>query len=163
MECARHRVLIILIAFSLVSFPSSSRHLPHHSSRVPRPRIVFSLLFVLSPSAPICCPTQPPDRPLGLPTLIFTPRPHFVDFACSSSTRSPDLPDLASPIPHNSHPTPSDSPPRLPTLSPLHISLSLPKTHSYCSGDLSARMDTGREYPISYLRFPRPLPSKHPA
>ena len=94
-ECARHRVLVILVAFSLISFrpaysfPSSSRH----SSRVPRPRIAFSLLFILSPSAPIRCPIRPPDRPLGLPTLVFTLRPHFIDFARSSYTRSPDLPD----------------------------------------------------------------------
>ena len=76
-ECARHRVLVIRVVFSLVSFcpaysfPSLSRH----SSRVPCPCITFSLFFVLSPSAPIRCPTQPPDCPLGLHTLVLTLRP----------------------------------------------------------------------------------------
>ena len=149
MECARHRVLVIPVAFSLFSSrPASSFLLPsrqssHNSFRVPCPRTASSFLFFPSLSASLAAPVKFRSLVRFPPPSFSTPRPHFVDFACSLSTRSPDLPDLASPIPRDSHPVPPYSPPRLSTSSPLHVSLSLPQTHGTRSGDRSAQFGSG--------------------
>ena len=98
-ECARHRVLVISVAFPLVSsrlassFLLPSRQSSRNSFRVPCPRTASSFLFFPSLSASLAAPVKFRSLVRFPPPSFSPPRPHFVDFACSSFTRSPDLPD----------------------------------------------------------------------
>ena len=98
------------------------------SQLVPRPSSSYRVFVSLRPLAFSLtrCPSQVSKPRQVSPTLVNHSAFPFRCLVCSSSTQSPDLPDLAGPIPRDSRPAPPDSPPRLSTSSPLHFSLSSP-------------------------------------